>query len=569
MNRIATPIILAVSVVVGGLLVNAQQTEQNKTSPVLPGQNSSQVKNSVLGNESVQTDTAVQNPNSEVPQKQGQKAYAELSSKDYVQAVNAYQVELEQARQRGDHQLEAAIALKRARALDTLSAADQSFTSEAAVAYRQAITAAEAAGDPARRSLAANNLAVLLLKQGNAAEAGEATRAIDLSAVPAAQRSVFQFNIGRTLEVNGKGGEAYEQYSQALVSNPNLTQAWEGAFRTISTQQPLSFSELARLTDQAIASGHAEIANEQLLKLLTAQDDEQLKKSMATVNYTPQQVLTPLLHSYAAEEVTPPLFRSREIPRLRKIAEVHRAFKTSVREIETVFLGTLPPGFSEAAASFRDWEYGQDGSLATVLRGVAGFYEAQGQPDMAIGRYGAGWQIAHEPSCAVHYASLVSRNPTLDPDGSLINRLVEDVFMEKARLYMIEDWTHILPLHIALGTIFEEQKKWGETGDPRGALFQWQHAIAADAEVRKKNPSFPPSPGLHAHLGNIYRAIGKKDDAIKEFLTAGLGFLDAGDRDEARRNATIIKEISPTGEWGQSAEERSGWERLMRETGSA
>jgi hypothetical protein len=143
---------------------------------------------------------------------------------------------------------------------------------------------------------------------------------------------------------------------------------------------------------------------------------------------------------------------------------------------------------------------------------------------------------------------------------------------QKGQAYIAGEWPHILPLHIALGTIFEEQKKWGDAnnpGDPRGALFQWQHAIIADAEVRKRNPASPPSAGLHAHLGNVYRALGRTDDAIddaiKEFLTAGLGFLEAGDREEAHKNAAAAKHLSPGGlpEYF-SAEDRSRWQLLTR-----
>jgi hypothetical protein len=294
------------------------------------------------------------------------------------------------------------------------------------------MNAADAAGDPVQRSLAANNLTVLLLKQGKVTEAGVAARAIDIAAVPASQRSIFQFNIGRALELNGKTWEAYQRYSLALLANPELTPAWEGAFRTLAKQPALSFSELVRLSDEAIAGGRPEIANVQLVNSLLAVDDGRFKNSLSAQNYAPQRLLNTLLRSYTGQELTPVLFRSRELPLLQKLAELHNSMSTAIREIERAYLGKLPADFDEAATGFSSWRYGYDDSrsVGRVLEGVADYYAYQGEPGMALGRYGAAWAIAHEPRCAVQYASVVSRNSSLDPSGSLVSRLVVDVFMQ-------------------------------------------------------------------------------------------------------------------------------------------
>lgn len=500
------------------------------------------------------------------------KDYGQFSSQDFAQAPAMYQLELQRAKDRGDSKAEAAFALKQARAFDFLSGTDQRLSEKAVAAYKQAIAASVAAGDPVQRSMAANNLAVLLLRQGKVSEAAQAVGAIDLSSISSSsisksQQSIFRFNIGRAQELNGNTWEAYTQYSEAFTSNPGMVSALQGAFRTLGKQPALPVAEAATLSDRATANGLPDIANEQLLNLLESWDDLQLKQNQAGA----ERLMAALLGAYAAQEVTPPLFRTREAPRLHKISSIHNSLTEMIKEIEAAFLGTFPFDPREAAVGLAAWRSNQQSAqtMAVVLEHIADFYATNEQPKMALGRYGAGWEIAHAPQCAVKYSSLLSRNAGLDPDDRLVDRLVEDIFIEKGQAYIMGDWTHILPLHIALGTIFEERGKWQENGDPRGALFQWQHAIAADVEVRRRNLSTPPSPGLHVHLGNVFRAIKRNEDAVREFLTAGEGFIAAGDLAEARKSAQIILEVSPGGLSGSfSANDRSRWEELARVTGT-
>ena len=496
------------------------------------------------------------------------KEYTQFSSKDYSQAPAQYQLELERAQASGDRKAEAAVAFKQARAFDFLSGTDPKLAVKAEAAYKQSIAASLATGDPVQRSTAANNLSVLLLKQGKVSEAGQAITQIDFSSIPKNQQPIFRFNAGRVHELNGNQWEAYNQYSQAFAQNPMLVSALEGSFRTLGKQTTRSENDTAALSERATATGLPDIANEQLLDLLESWDEGRLKANPSGA----ERLMTALVSAYAAQDLTPLVFRTREVPRLQKISALHGSLTEMIKEIEVAYLGTFPSVPSEAAVGLGAWRANSQSaqSMASMLVHIADFYATNNQPEMALGRYGAGWEIAHAPQCAVKYSSLLSRNPVLDPGNRLADRLVQEIFMEKGQAYLIGDWAHILPLHIALGTIFEERQNWGENGDPRGALFQWQHAIAADAEVHKQNPSTPPSPGLHVHLGNVFRAIGRNEDAVREFLTAGLGFVTAGDLAEARKSAHVILELSPGGlpkEWGSA--ERSRWEELARVTGVA
>jgi hypothetical protein len=496
------------------------------------------------------------------------KEYAQFSSQDYAQVPALYQLELERAHARGDKRTEAALALKQARAFDFLSGTDPNLIANAEAAYKRSITASLAAGDPVQRSMAANNLSVLLLKEGKVSEAGQALSQIDFSSIPQNQQPIFRFNIGRVQELNGNMWEAYRQYSQAFAANSTLVTALKGAFRTLGKQTMRSEVEAATLSERATANGLPDIANEQLLSLLESWDDQQLKQNPGGA----ERLMTALVSAYAAQDLTPRVFQTREGPRLQKISALHGSLTEVIKEIEVAYLGTFSFSPREAAVSLAAWRFNNQSaqSMAMVLAHIADFYETNGQPEMALGRYGAGWEIAHAPQCAVKYSSLLSRTPRLDPGDRLVDSLVQEIFIEKGQAYIIGDWAHILPLHIALGTIFEERRKWGENGDPRGALFQWQHAIRADAEMRRQNSSTPPSPGLHIHLGNVFRGIKRNEDAVREFLAAGEGFIAVGDLAEARKSARVILELSPgglSGSWG--AIDRSRWEELARVTGVA
>jgi len=86
---------------------------------------------------------------------------------------------------------------------------------------------------------------------------------------------------------------------------------------------------------------------------------------------------------------------------------------------------------------------------------------------------------------------------------------------------------------VVLATIFERDRKWGQSSDPRSATFQWEHAENAARQVRLRDRSAPATPGINRSLGNCYQIIGRPNDAWGQFMLAAQG-LAAVDKDEAR-----------------------------------
>jgi tetratricopeptide (TPR) repeat protein len=454
------------------------------------------------------------------------KGPATNSLDSYSVIAGAYKRAREQAHLRGDHKAEAAAALNEARAYELLDTPASSV--EVENAYRIAITAARAAGDAKQQSLAANNLAVMFIKQRRLADAQQALAEVDIESASLAEQIAFRFNIARVLELQGQPNKAYAKYYEITSSDPGFVPALEGAFRTITTQPEPFIKKASVLSDRALASGHNDLAHAQLLRLL------QLWGKQADA----QRLLAGLLRTYTSEEMIPEVFQKTELPKLRQIGTLHRNLGLAITQVRAVFLGELPLNVHALADVFANWggEMGDayiQTALAEELKQVAKYYADHEETKMALGRYGAAWILTREPQYAMEYSSLLSRSPSLDPGNALIDQLLDSMFAVKGKYYSIEDWPNILRMHVALGTIFEQQNKWGNSSDARSAIFQWEHAIMADSKARSQNPEFIPSPGLHAHLANAYAAVRRYDDSKKEFWAAQKDYAALGDRAQA------------------------------------
>ena len=99
--------------------------------------------------------------------------------------------------------------------------------------------------------------------------------------------------------------------------------------------------------------------------------------------------------------------------------------------------------------------------------------------------------------------------------------------------YRRVDWPNILRMHTLLGTIFEQEKKWGSETELRSAIFQWRHAIDAESQIRKTNPNYPRSPMLYVKLANAYREKGDPQ-AVDFYLSAAEVFAASENARQAR-----------------------------------
>jgi hypothetical protein len=121
--------------------------------------------------------------------------------------------------------------------------------------------------------------------------------------------------------------------------------------------------------------------------------------------------------------------------------------------------------------------------------------------------------------------------------------LIDEIFDGKGAAYGAGDWVSILRFHVVLGKIFEIGQKWGSTSEPRSAIFQWNSALKAEAEVRRRNPQFPPSPALHYSLGVAYRETKDLPRAWDEFVRASQGYVDTKNLSEAARALNSARSI--------------------------
>ncbi|HYK89503.1 MAG TPA: hypothetical protein VE398_12080 [Acidobacteriota bacterium] len=452
---------------------------------------------------------------------------------DFARQVEILRAERAQAQGSGAQTKAAEAAINEARTLElwgTVDRAQASHVSEAASVYLVAM----ASGTPGQRSLAANNLGVLLLRQGDPVKALGVFREVDLKAIDPADLYIYQYNYGRTLELNKDSQGAYTHYREAVKLRPDFMPAVEGALRTLWEVKPAPVTDAAGFADTLVRAGRADAAR------------DLLKRSLALWSSEPNasQLLGGLVRCYGAERIEFSHFFQEDWPLLLKLGA--SPLGAGIRELGLAFSAKFPYSFGHNAEPFPYWSNGPYREpFGELLRMVGDQYANEERYPQALACYSNAWVISRLPEAALYTAALIRDHRELDTDGRLLNQLVESLFEQKGDAYARQDWPNILRLHTVLGTIFESQSRWGPAGDPRSAIFQWQHALYAESMVRAKDPKFPPSPGLHLHLANSYVKVGQPAAARSEYLAAAEGFLQASDREQA---AMAIEKLRSLGD---------------------
>ena len=460
---------------------------------------------------------------------------------DWSKAYALHQQAIELARQENNMEALADASLKYARVYELSAAHAATGTAsldEAAKAYREVI----AIGTPAQRLLAQNNLGALLLRQGKTKEAIEVLQTMSYLAVATSERYVYTYNTARAFEQAGDPASAFKLYAEALFIQPGFEPAIEGAFRVAWKSGPQGRAAAADLARRLIDRGQAERVAPRLhesLKVWAA--DPQL-----------QQLLAPLVRCYAQLWLDPAAFDKTEWPAM--VPLVVGPSGLAVREIRLAFVGPLKPTFYDPyepgpIRAWREEPWVEPYSL--LLRRLGDTYRRRGQFNDALARYALAWSLNRADLEAALYAAdlLLEEAQIVDPDRRLLNQFIEKLFESKARAYLSEDWLNILRLHTVLGTIYTRQERWGTPDNPRGALFQFEHALLAEKKSRAKNPKFPESPGLHTQLANVYVHLNRPGDAGQQYLAAAEVYVKEGRGKEARemldRVRSIHNDLSP------------------------
>ncbi len=463
---------------------------------------------------------------------------------DWNKASELHWQAMELARQTSDKQALADASLKYARASERNAGKDPAGATkqldEAAKSYRLVIEA----GTPAQKRVAQNNLATLLLRQKKPLEALELLRTMSYGDVPTSERYVYLYNTARASEQAGDTGSALKLYSEALGSQPGFDPAIEGAFRAAWESGPEGRSVAVNVGQRLLNGGQA-------AKLLPRLHDS--LKVWATDPHL-QEVLGLLVRCYADLAMEPDAFEKAEWPLLRGLTSGPSG--TAVKEIRLAFLGPLTLQFYEPFESgpVRTWRGTpwKEESYSALLSRLGDYYRNRGSFSDALARYALAWSVNRGEASAALLAAdvLLEHGSDVDPSGMLLNQFIEKLFMSKGNAYKSDDWLSILRLHTILGTIYNRQKKWGTPGDPRGARFQFEHALQAEQRYRSQHPEFPRSPGLYVQLGEVYIASNLQKDAGQQFLAAADVYVREGHSEEARdaldRVRPTLQDLSPT-----------------------
>jgi hypothetical protein len=474
-------------------------------------------------------------PNSVAPRLQSQTVAADSAN---VYAKTAAQLEsaARAAREMGDRKTEAHLALDAARAYELGAAAgDASQQSHAEAAYREAIAATSNNANGELRARAVNNLAVLLLDEGKKHDALNALSNLRLQGLGQEQRAVYLFNSGKVLEANEDWTAAYQDYVSAYATNGNLGIAAEAAFRLLQREGTPKVDQAVSLARSVSSRGCSENTRRAIHQLI-----EQWGQDSQAVD-----LLAALVGCYVAGKVDLSGPDAGELPLLRRIAATYPNLRPAISQIELAYSGNLQSDPQSAREAFpnwlnRDWE---SSAFAAFLKVIGDSAAEAGNDRVALARYAAAWSLANDPVYALEFASLLSRDPGLDPDGRLLDDLLSSMFSQKGSYYAVEDWPNILRMHVAIGTILEERGIWGTSDSPRSAIFQWEHAVLAQEQVRLQTPDSPPLAGLHMHLGDCYTKAKMPGKAAEEFVAAAEAYLEDGKEKETLEASNLAHQI--------------------------
>lgn len=471
--------------------------------------------------------TAATTREKERVQKLNERAKAAESKGDRAEALKAYEALRTATPENGAEasRARAGATMQAGRNLEALAVGRDAATHLAAARarYEEVIRV----GDPAQKLAARNSLGVLLLRQGDKATALATLKQIDLATVPANKAFVFRSNLGRAYEENGHHDLALAAYQAALEAQPGFAPAMEGAFRVLVAKTPPAVGSAVTLLDVLEKKGQSRAAAQQARQLVVAWPAA-----------AASEILPPLARLYAAARVTPTEFEAREWPELAKVSDA--ALRPAVGQLRGAFQPSLPLSTNVYGApdGFSAWARPQPRALAmaALLRFLGDLDDNAERARPALARYWAAWLLTRDPEHAVAVVSVLEAHPELQNGQThVLDRLIDGLFEAKGQAYSREDWPSILRLHVVLAGIFEKRGAWGNPGDPRSAMFQWEHAARAAERVRVLNPDLGRAPGIHLSLARCYRRAGPPASAWREYVEAAERFLADGRPDEARK----------------------------------
>jgi tetratricopeptide (TPR) repeat protein len=453
----------------------------------------------------------------------------QLAAGDYASAVQTYHEGRQAAKASGNSGAAADAAFQEARAIESLVSADpaqQVRITEAIGAYDDAIEL----GDSAQKWQAQNNKGALLIREGKVQDAVTVFRQIDPMAIDPGKKFIYEYNLGRALELNGNFEGSYEKYVMAVKGNADFEPAISGAFRVLYRMHPAPIQNAADLGNLLLAR------EKQNSAILHIRESLNIWPKEAEA----QRLLAVWLRHAALRSVTPPEFEQSEWSALASLLEHSPQLREPIQEVKLAYLGTLPMVLEDSAAIglFPAWagKPWRTEPMSLCLKSVGDYYVRSGSHQRALAHYSAAWMLDRSNAEAALAAAVLLRDHAdlLPSNERLIESLIPVIFEAKGRAYTQNDWPNILRLHMVLATIFEYQRRWGPPREARSVVFQLEHALTALARVREMNSDFPPAPGIHMRLAHAYARIQNFPLAWDQYSAAAEEFI----RDSKLREAS-------------------------------
>jgi tetratricopeptide (TPR) repeat protein len=138
-------------------------------------------------------------------------------------------------------------------------------------------------------------------------------------------------------------------------------------------------------------------------------------------------------------------------------------------------------------------------------------------------------------------ARVIGLRPDLDPDGSRLRAIEQEIFQGKGASYSRGDYRAIQQHHTVLGLIYARQGRWtsqrGDSGAANG-IFQLEHALrTARMRTRSGDAPYAPFPKLRSELATGYIETRQTENARRMLLEAAKDYLDTADSVAALRPA--------------------------------
>ena len=446
---------------------------------------------------------------------------------DYKEAIADFQDVTDKAHLSNDAKAEAESSMHLARTIELSygkGLLDEASFDRAKTAYSRAIEV----GDASQQASARNGLATLLLHKGDPAGALAQLQAINLQQVDASHRAVYRYNLGVANEKAGKWTEAYSSYIAAIADKPDYESSAEATFRLLRSAPTPHVAEAVKFNEALLSAGQISFAGtytRQLLEIWAGSPDS-------------QQLLAALLRYYAVSPLTLEDLRERELPYLNRVVSAAPHLGKAVGNLQLACFGRFAPVFEpyQARDVFGAWgdQEWQREAMAGMLKRAGDLLKEKGSFQDALARYSAAWALGLDSDAALYAASLLhDQRPLIDANQELFDQLLRGIIEVKGMDYRRVDWPNILRMHTLLGSIFEQEKKWGSETELRSAIFQWRHAIDAESQIRKTNPNYPRSPMLYVKLANAYREKGDPQ-AVDFYLSAAEVFAASENAKQAR-----------------------------------